>query len=87
MNKEFEVHRLNSKGMELAKGIADVFDKALDQLSTFCAPGREFTIMRTKLEEACFFAKKAMASDGANCAGSPAPDGTLVEGVGLVENK
>jgi len=87
MNKEFEVHKLNDKGMRLATEIAAIFDGCLNQLSTYCAPGREWSLVRTKMEEACFFAKKAMASDGANCAGSPAPDGTLVEGVGLVESR
>lgn len=66
MNAEFEVHMLNDKGKELANGIATIFDKALDQLSTYCAAGREFAIVKTKMEEACFFAKKAMAKDPAN---------------------
>jgi hypothetical protein len=62
MDPAFQVHMLNEKGIGLAKDIANIFDKTLDQLSTYCAPGREWAIVKTKLEEACFFAKKAMAS-------------------------
>ena len=66
MNPEFEIHMLNEKGKELAQGIAGIFNSTLDQLSTYCAAGREWSIVKTKLEEACFFAKKAMAKDLAN---------------------
>ena len=63
MNKEFEVHTLTDDGIDKAKQIAVVFDEALRLLMTVCPEGREFSIVRTKMEEACFFAKKAMASD------------------------
>lgn len=66
MNKEFSVHRLNEAGMANAMAIGNVFDSLLIQLSNMCQPSREFSLCKTKLEEACFFAKKAMASDPAN---------------------
>lgn len=63
---EFAVHILNANGKEKAQLIADVFDLALNQLEVLCVPGRELALVRTKLEEACFFAKKSMASDSSN---------------------
>lgn len=61
MNPEFEVHILNERGIAAAKELAEIFDKTLDQLSTYCSPGREWSIVKTKLEEASFFAKKSLA--------------------------
>lgn len=66
MNPEFEVHRLTEEGVEKASAIAHIFDSALAELASFCPPWREFSLMRTKLEEACFFANKAMARDPRN---------------------
>jgi hypothetical protein len=63
----FEVHKLNATGIEKAKTIAKLFDELLATLSDECrAEGREFALVRTKLEEACFFAKKAMAKNPLN---------------------
>ena len=67
MHKEFEVHMLNDLGKARAGVIANVFDNALTSLETVCPAGRELSIVRTKLEEACFFAKRAMASQPENC--------------------
>ena len=61
MQPEFEVHRLNEKGLAKAAEIANVFDHTVIALLTLCPAGRHLSIVRTKLEEACFFAKKAMA--------------------------
>jgi hypothetical protein len=66
MNKEFTFHLLNEQGKKKAMMIAEIFSEALDNLDIICSPGREFAITKTKLEEACFFAKKAMASDPDN---------------------
>lgn len=65
-NKEFTVHILNDHGIDLSNQIATIFDQTLDALSTRCAAGREWSIVKTKMEEACFFAKKAMAGDPSN---------------------
>lgn len=71
MNKEFAVHMLNETGKEKAKLITETFDTCLNKLVEICPAGREMAIVRTKLEEACFFAKKAMASSPLNDADAP----------------
>ena len=62
----FQVHMLNNEGKQRAGDIAFLFDTLLQQLTPFCPAGREMSIVRTKLEEAAFFAKKAMASQPEN---------------------
>lgn len=58
----FAVHMLNDKGKERAAQIQMAFSTLMTTLEAVCgADGREMAITRTKLEEACFFAKKAMA--------------------------
>lgn len=57
----FEVHMLNEEGKVNAVLIAREFNKLLTYLSTVCPSGREYSIVKTKLEEACFYAKKSMA--------------------------
>lgn len=66
MNKEFTVHILNEAGIDKAKRIANLFDAFLNDLKALCPDSREFSIVKTKLEEASFFAKKAMACDAIN---------------------
>lgn len=75
MNAEFQVHLLNPKGIEKAKAIGAAFDELLEKLFTLTsqedktvAPvrSREMGIVRMKLEEGCFFAKKAMANISEN---------------------
>jgi len=66
MRKEFEVHMLNDYGKHSAAGIADNFDYLLDFLEPLMYDSRCAAIVRAKLEEACFFAKKAMASNKEN---------------------
>ena len=62
MDALFEVHTLNTSGRSKAQAIATAFDDLLENLELWCNPnGREFSLVRTKLEEACFFAKKSMA--------------------------
>lgn len=58
----FEVHKLNEQGMRKARNIQANFTTLLETLEDICGPdGREVAIVRTKLEEASFFAKRAMA--------------------------
>ena len=62
-NKEFQVHILNDSGITTAKLIAALFDDLLEALKSNISEGRELSIVKTKLEEACFFAKKGIAND------------------------
>jgi hypothetical protein len=66
MNKEFAIHMLNELGKIKAKEIADAFDECLERIKEVCPEGRELSIAKTKLEESCFFSKKAMASAEGN---------------------
>ena len=69
VSPEFEVHILNESGKDKAREIARRFSDLLQfcEQTTVCTPlGREMAIVRTKLEEACFFAKKAMAKQPDN---------------------
>lgn len=66
MDSAFQVHRLNEKGMQKAKKMSEAFDNLYNELCGMCVMGRELAIARSKLEEACFFAKKAMANDSDN---------------------
>ncbi len=61
MHSEFAVHLLNEDGIKKANQIAVLFDNFLTDLETLCMPCRELSIVKTKLEEASFFAKKSMA--------------------------
>ncbi len=59
---EFAVHRLNSAGMEKATVIAEAFSTCLVDIEAVSgSEGREMAIVRTKLQEAAFYAKRAMA--------------------------
>lgn len=61
INTEFQVHKLNQDGIRKAIHIADQFDDLLEDLKKVIPEGRILSIVRTKLEEACFFAKKGIA--------------------------
>jgi hypothetical protein len=62
----FQFHRLNEDGIKKAEEIAATFTECLRVLKTMCPEGREFAIVKTKLEEASFFAKKSIANVAAN---------------------
>ena len=68
MDGLFEVHILNDEGKANAQDIANKFNNLLLDLEKVCGdpPNREWSIVKTKLEEACFFAKKAMATKRQN---------------------
>lgn len=67
MHSEFTFHLLNDQGKVKANAIAEVFDELLTKLEVVCPVSREFSICKTKLEEASFFAKKSMANNPENC--------------------
>ena len=65
MNPLFQVHLLNDDGINKAKAMAEGFSALADKLEAILGAGvktREFSLVKTKLEEAAFFAKKAMAN-------------------------
>lgn len=66
MSDLFKTHLLNEKGIEKARSVGDAFDSLLTTLVGACPDGRELALVKTKLEEACFFAKKAIARLPAN---------------------
>lgn len=57
--QEFASHLLNHTGLERAGKIAQAFNDLVIALDL--PEGRQRSIVMTKLEEACFFAKKAIA--------------------------
>lgn len=67
MYQEFKVHILTEEGKRKAEKIAEAFDECLYKLIDLRGgdenPSRYMSLVRTKLEEACFFAKKDMAEN------------------------
>lgn len=64
---EFQVHRLNDAGMAKAIKIAEDFSALLIAAEETCGSGgREMALVRTHLEQAAFYAKRAMASKEEN---------------------
>lgn len=63
MRPQFAVHMLNDQGKVKAATIGMLFSNLLETLEPLCIDGRELSIAKTKLEEACFYAKKAMATN------------------------
>jgi hypothetical protein len=76
MSNLFEVHKLNDEGLRKAKDIADHFEKLVVDLLEIYFSGasdeadlrdpRSWAIVKTKLQEACFFAKRVMAMEPEN---------------------
>lgn len=61
MRDEFRVHMLNGDGLQKADAIAAVFSEALSELEAAVPAGRARSITITKLQEACFWAKRGVA--------------------------
>lgn len=67
IRQEFQVHMLNQVGMQKARDIASSFSVLLNDLEELCGKdGREMALVRTGLQEASFFAKRAMAMNPEN---------------------
>jgi hypothetical protein len=66
MDAAFQVHLLNDQGKAKAQRIALGFDDLLMELKEIVPEGRELALVKTKLEEACFFAKKGMAQENSD---------------------
>jgi hypothetical protein len=61
IREEFEVHLLNENGIAKARELAEVFSDALTKIEMITGPGREAALVKTKLQEASFFAKRGLA--------------------------
>ncbi len=66
MNQEFTSHRLTVNGIAKINEIKRGFDSLLNLVGATAPDNREFSIVRTKLEEACFFAVKAVSVEPEN---------------------
>lgn len=68
MKDEFKVHRLNGNGMLKAQNLGEKFSETLELVERLGTNGggREVALARTALQEASFWAKRAMALDPAN---------------------
>jgi len=64
MNTEFEVFTLTAEKMAESLWMSNLFDKFLGDILTLMGEENNIrykSIVRTKLEEACFFAQKGLA--------------------------
>jgi hypothetical protein len=62
IREEFDVHVLNHDGIQKARDIASCFSILLNDTEAICGKeGREMALVRTHLQQAAFFAKRAMA--------------------------
>ena len=67
IRNEFDVHMLNDVGKGRAYDIAKQFSVCLNNLEAIIGlDGREMAIVRTKLQEAAFFATRAIAVKSEN---------------------
>lgn len=73
IRSEFAVHRLNPPGFLKAEQLAAAFSKLLNEIDELVPDGREKSLVITKLQEACFFAKRGIAVNTANQEPPPAP--------------
>lgn len=65
MHAQFADYMLTDEGKRKAEEIAKSFDDLLTKLEALCPEGRHLALVRTNLETACFYAKKAMSEK--NC--------------------
>jgi hypothetical protein len=74
MTDMFKTHLLNEVGKDKARLIGETFVHLLNEVTSIAGPNadpRAMAIMRTKLEEACFYGKKAVALQEEMQEGSP----------------
>lgn len=65
--REFKVHSLNTLGQQKATTISEAMADLLSKLEDICgSEGREIALVRTHMEMAGFYAKKAMALQAEN---------------------
>lgn len=66
MNREFEAYALTGAGIQRINDARKAFNDLLEDIIKIVPAGRELSIARTKLEEACFFAVKGISAHRTN---------------------
>lgn len=61
IRSEFGYVALNEKGQALSTALREVFSSAFDVVEASAGAGRETALARTKLQEASYWAQKAIA--------------------------
>lgn len=61
MRQEFQVHRLNEVGLQKAEMLGEAFSILLETVDALVPQGRERSLVVTKLQEASYWAKRAIA--------------------------
>jgi hypothetical protein len=61
MRKEFQTHTLTTAGLGRVEQVREAFSELLVQLEELVPTGRELSTVKTKLEEAAFFAVRGIA--------------------------
>ena len=62
----FESKKLNDEGLCRIEIVKEAFKGLLNKLEFSCPEGREFSIVKTKLEEACFYAVRSVSLNPEN---------------------
>ena len=64
IRSEFDVHMYNDEEVIKAKAIAIAMSGCLDQIELVCGKdGRDLAIVRTKMQEASYFARRAISKE------------------------
>lgn len=66
IRQQFQVHTLNAAGIAKVKHLAELFSGFLDAIEKIVPPGRELSLVVTKLQEASFFARGGIAADSSD---------------------
>jgi hypothetical protein len=66
LRQEFAHFTLNADGRQKITEVAKAFDSLLGTLERLAPAGREMSLVRTKLEEASMFARKAVSLQSEN---------------------
>jgi hypothetical protein len=61
MSPEFTSHQLNDLGLARCQNISVAFDTLLKVIEAAVPESRQLSIVITKLEEACFYARKGVS--------------------------
>lgn len=74
----FAGRRLTADGTKHAEDIGLAFTECLSRVSMCLKESRELSLVRTKMEEACFYARKALAHGHAEDLAGPREMGECV---------